>query len=381
MSKKHVFSEDNPFIFYENLKEFKKGVDLELKKPVYLITGQNFREAIKKLNANCTAIVFTYANPPSGVSTINLGVPAFNSTTATGNSDIVAWNDGDTVFISGKDRPIYINQTSSFMFGGWSTAESLLALKYIYFDNFHTDYAVNLELMFANCANLEFLDLSGWNTGNFSSLRYFIADCKKIKHINFEGWDTQKVTDISYLVQGCISLKGLDLSMFSTPKVTAIDGICNGSTNLRAVNLSNLIVTNVKSANNVFKNCSNLSKIYANSWTDNINVTTGVSFFDGCTKLPNFSSSAITGAKATPNGGYFTDPSEFSNVPGLNAEVANKVDKVNGSGLISDTDKTQITTNKNNIANLTSRVSTVESTLNGLATTLEAKVDALGAKI
>lgn len=61
----------------------------------------------------------------------------------------------------------------------------------------------------------------------------------------------------------------------------------------------------------------------------------------------------------------------------LNDAIGNKVEKADGKDLVSNTDINQITTNKNNISNLTTRVTALETNYSNLTNKIAAKLESL----
>ena len=78
----------------------------------------------------------------------------------------------------------------------------------------------SLASTFQNCSSLKALDLSTWDTSNWAviSLAYTWQNCRKLKELDLSTWVTSgwAVTTIAYCWSDCVSLKELDLSTWDT---------------------------------------------------------------------------------------------------------------------------------------------------------------------
>ena len=74
--------------------------------------------------------------------------------------------------------------------------------------------------MFNECNNLEYLDLSNFDTSNVIDMGFMFNKCillKEIKGIN--RFNTNKVNNMKAMFQECNELQYLDLSNFDTSKI------------------------------------------------------------------------------------------------------------------------------------------------------------------
>ena len=75
--------------------------------------------------------------------------------------------------------------------------------------------------MFAECYELEFLDLSNFNTAKVTNMEWMFNKCHKLKQIKgINNFNTTKVTNMNAMFQECYELEYLDLSNFNTANVT-----------------------------------------------------------------------------------------------------------------------------------------------------------------
>ena len=136
--------------------------------------------------------------------------------------------------------------------------------------------------MFQNCRNLEYLDLSNFNTSNVTNMSWMFNNCNKLKKIKgINNFITDKVQDMKYMFQNCSNLEYLDLSNFNTSNVTNMSFMFYNCCNLKFLNLSNFttkceknemlrlflknkcnFISNNKEIINLFNSYSNISIYY-----------------------------------------------------------------------------------------------------------------------
>ncbi len=83
----------------------------------------------------------------------------------------------------------------------------------------NTQYVVYMDYMFADCENLDSLDLSSFHTSRTKYMGALVQFCQNLKYINLSSFNTANVYDMSRMFYGCSSLEILDLSSFNTQKV------------------------------------------------------------------------------------------------------------------------------------------------------------------
>ena len=98
----------------------------------------------------------------------------------------------------------------SFLFNGFSS------LKQIEFVSFETTQVTNIREMFQDCNELEFLDLSKFNTGKIIEMDYTFYRCNKLKEIKgINNFNTSNVTNMQEMFMEWKELENLDLTNFS----------------------------------------------------------------------------------------------------------------------------------------------------------------------
>ena len=87
--------------------------------------------------------------------------------------------------------------------------------------NFKTISSIKMKSMFGNCTEFEYLDLSSFNTSKVIDMSWKFNECHKLKEIKgINNFNTLNVTFMSTMFQNCNNLEYLDLSNFNTSNVT-----------------------------------------------------------------------------------------------------------------------------------------------------------------
>ena len=102
----------------------------------------------------------------------------------------------------------------SYMFNDCSS------LKIINFTSINTTQVTEMIAMFKGCNELEYLDLSNFNTSNVTDMGWMFCGCNKLKEIKgLKNFNTIKVINMNAMLQDCKELEYLDLSNFNTSNV------------------------------------------------------------------------------------------------------------------------------------------------------------------
>ena len=100
-----------------------------------------------------------------------------------------------------------------------------------------------MKPMFNQCYELEYLNLSSFNTSKVNEMQYMLAECHKLKEIKgIDKFNTNKVTDMKAMFQKCYELEHLDLSNFNTSKVTDMSYMFFNCNKLKYLNLLNFSI-------------------------------------------------------------------------------------------------------------------------------------------
>ena len=109
-------------------------------------------------------------------------------------------------------------------------------------------------------ANIEKIDVMGWDLSNTKNIKGLFANCSGLKEIiGLDTWDTPNIVKTDYMFEGCGLLQELNLSTFNTSKVTNMNSMFNGASNLKTIYTSEKFdVSNVTNSDNMFYNTSKI---------------------------------------------------------------------------------------------------------------------------
>ena len=176
--------------------------------------------------------------------------------------------------------------TCSKWFSGCTNLTSIEGI-----ENLNTSNVKNMNEMFAQCSNLETLDLSHFNTEKVGNMSNMFNGCTKLRDLNISSFNTENVTNMygmfygcssldsldlshfntryvrndqmNYMFNGCSSLSSLDVSNFTTDKPgMQLDGLFQGCSSLQTLDLSSFDISGAGSVNYLFDGCSALQTIY-----------------------------------------------------------------------------------------------------------------------
>ena len=84
--------------------------------------------------------------------------------------------------------------------------------------NFDASKVVDMSAMIQECHELEYLDLTNFNTSNVKVMSYMFNKCYKFKKIKkgINNFNTGNVNKMYAMFQECRNLQYLDLSNFNT---------------------------------------------------------------------------------------------------------------------------------------------------------------------
>ena len=100
-----------------------------------------------------------------------------------------------------------------------------------------------MQAMFQLCKELEYLDLSNFDTSNVNDMEGMFNKCNKLKEIKgINQFNTVKVKNMRVMFHNCYELKYLDLSNFDTSKVTNMIGMFDSCNKLKYLNLLNFVI-------------------------------------------------------------------------------------------------------------------------------------------
>ena len=154
------------------------------------------------------------------------------------------------------------------------------------FEIVFNDDITNCKNFFKKCTNIISLDFSNFNTSNIIDMEDMFSECNKLKEIKgINKIITNKVTNMSGLFNECFELEYLDLSNFNTANVTDMECMFNGCTKLKEIIGINKFITNkVTAMNGMFQQCNELEYLDLSNF-NTANVTDMSFMFNKCHKL------------------------------------------------------------------------------------------------
>ena len=126
--------------------------------------------------------------------------------------------------------------TSSVTNMGWMFNEcyKLKATKGL--NNFNMKKVINIKAMFQKCEELEYLEMPRCYIENVTDMEGTFAGCFKLKEIKvLNNFYTSKVTNMRIMFQLCNELEYLDLSNFNTSNVINMEGMFAGCFKLKEI--------------------------------------------------------------------------------------------------------------------------------------------------
>lgn len=245
-------------------------------------------EDIWKYKSEITKVVFENKMDES-----HIGLEEFDISEEQ-NGSVMAFYDSytKTAYIQGNKK-IYANADSSWLFFNFTNLKQIEGLEY-----FDTSNTVNMYGIFANCSNLESLDLSNFNTLKVTNMSWLFSDCKSLINLNISHFDTSSTVDMSGMFNECRSLIVLDLSHFTTSDVINMSNMFSNCRSLTSLNVSGFNTLKVTNMFSMFDNCYNLEKIDVSSF-DTSNVTDMSRMFSRCENLMELDVSSFNTSKVT----------------------------------------------------------------------------------
>ena len=250
-----------------------------------------------------------------------------------GSGKVLAWIDGDTLYIGAKGGVI-ANADSSRLFAycenleevdfnncfDTSSAEQMAHLFYrcdnlrkVNFAGADTSGVTTMQRMFVacysltepgvsdldvsnvrsvyamfkDCSALQQLDLSKWETDNLSNMERLFEGCSSLSALDLGGWNTSAVTSFKYVFYNCYALSNLDVSSFDTANGTSMYAMFSNCSSLRALNVAGFNTSNVRDMSYMFNNCSGLAVLDVSNF-DVSNVSDAKSMFLGCMNVKGY---------------------------------------------------------------------------------------------
>lgn len=172
--------------------------------------------------------------------------------------------------------------TCSNWFNGCTNLTSIEGI-----ENLNTSNVTNMSGMFAQCSNLETLDLSHFNTEKVTTMTQMFYGCTKLHNLNIDNFNTENVSYMNEMFEGCSGLDTLDLSHFNTRYVRkeGMNYMFNGCSSLSSLDVSNFTTDKPSmQLDGLFKGCSSLQTLDLSSFSTG-GASSVTDMFYGCSAL------------------------------------------------------------------------------------------------
>ena len=140
------------------------------------------------------------------------------------------------------------------------------------------------DYMFAECQNLESLDLLNFDARKVTNMSCMFFGCSSLEELKLSTLETWKITDMNSMFNGCESLINLDISSLKTNNVLNMSKMFYNCLSLKSLNLSKMNTKNVVNMYCMFFNCKSLTHLNLSSF-DTKNVKSMSHMFSGCESL------------------------------------------------------------------------------------------------
>ena len=126
----------------------------------------------------------------------------------------------------------------------------------------------SLKKMFANTIDIEYVDLSNFDSSGIDDLSEMFSGCNSLKTVNFANFNAENVKTMEKMFFNCVKLRSVDLSDLYTPKLKSMDNMFDNDIALIGLDLSNFDISSVKTMNNLFNNCRSLIYLNLNNFCE-----------------------------------------------------------------------------------------------------------------
>lgn len=172
----------------------------------------------------------------------------------------------------------------------------------------------DMSYAFNSCTNLQYLDLTSFNTSGVTIMDYCFSSCKNLTHytglenldvsnvysmtalfstnykvseFNIKNWDMRNIKYVDLMFANCSGITSIDLSGWNTSNLINMTNMFQGCSGLLSVDLSGWNISNLREPSNLFDGCTSLKTINLTGWkiTENWKSTTNENVFKNCNSL------------------------------------------------------------------------------------------------
>lgn len=141
-------------------------------------------------------------------------------------------------------------------------------------------------------------DFTNFNTSKVTNMRSMFEMCSQLTQLDIRSFDTSNVTDMSKMFYACNYLKSIDLGNFNTSKVTTFEEMFGYCQTFTTLNLDNFDTGSATTIKRMFVNCDNLQSLNLSKFNTS-NVTDMCAVFGFCESLKELNISNFDTSKVT----------------------------------------------------------------------------------
>ena len=300
--------------------------DAWAKKEVYIGSWQHWEEnwgenpdvfgnsQLKRTDINRISFLDTKENMPFGAWDVSKAQ----------DGTVMAWvkRNGSHLYIAAEG--MITVESARCLFGGYTN------LKKIEFNNcFDTSQTTDMSYMFAECTNLESVDVSGFDTGQVTNMSYMFYDCSSLGSLDVSGFNTSQVRTMDWMFEDCSSLTSLDVSGFGTDQVTDMTSMFSGCSSLTSLDVSGFGTDQVTDMTSMFSGCSSLTSLDVSGF-DTSQVRMMFCMFEGCSSLTGLDVSGFDTSQVRGQGmqGMFWGCSSLTNLDVSGFDISQVWDEI-----------------------------------------------------
>jgi len=200
------------------------------------------------------------------------------------------------------------------MFGGCRE------LEYLDLSSFNTSKVIDMSIMFLECHKLKQIQgINNFNTSNVITMFALFHQCRELENLDLSYFNTSKVTDLKQMFDECYRLKQIKgINNFNTMNNTNMYGMFGDCRELEYLDLSNFITDKVTDMSWVFDGCYKLKQIKGINNFNTINVTSMRGMFKECKELEYLDLSNFNISKVTDMAMMFKKCHKLKRINGIN---------------------------------------------------------------
>ena len=219
--------------------------------------GNNNIVNMSKMFYNCTNLEKITIQPSNSEKYIS--VNDFN---------LIFYNCHSLTSIKLQNISIHYAKNMSYMFYNCKKLQ-YLTLDNIKYDSNSLVKQRTMKGMFQNCESITSLDLSqNFYTENVEIMWDMFKGCINLEYLNLSSFDTSQVTDMGAMFENCSSLTSLSLSSFSTSKVQFMYKMFYNCSKLTSLDFGTISANSLSTMHQMFYNCISLQYLNISGLTE-----------------------------------------------------------------------------------------------------------------